>query len=42
MEVVVRFLALLELFKSQMIDLDQPTAFGDITIRWRSPVAGAT
>ncbi|MEO7803109.1 MAG: ScpA family protein [Actinomycetota bacterium] len=41
-EVVVRFLALLELFKSQMIDLDQPTAFGDITIRWRSPVAGTT
>ncbi|CAN5115679.1 hypothetical protein BH23ACT2_BH23ACT2_07560 [soil metagenome] len=34
LEVVVRFLAVLELFKQGMIDLDQPTTFGDLTIRW--------
>jgi len=32
--VVVRFLALLELYKQGMIDLDQPGAFGDIEIVW--------
>lgn len=34
LEVVVRFLALLELYKQGMIDLDQPGAFGEIQIRW--------
>lgn len=33
-EVVVRFLAVLELFKQGMIDLDQPTTFGDLAISW--------
>jgi segregation and condensation protein A len=33
-EIVVRFLAVLELFKQGMIDLDQPTTFGDIEIQW--------
>lgn len=33
-EVVVRFLALLELFKQGLIDLDQPATFGDLTISW--------
>ena len=33
-EVIVRFLALLELFKQGALDLDQPTTFGDIEIRW--------
>jgi segregation and condensation protein A len=33
-QVVVRFLALLELYKQGMIDLDQPGAFGDIEIVW--------
>jgi segregation and condensation protein A len=33
-EVVVRFLAVLELFKQGMVDLDQPHNFGDIEIRW--------
>jgi segregation and condensation protein A len=33
-EVVVRFLALLELFKQGLIDLDQPRTFGDLTISW--------
>lgn len=32
--VVVRFLAVLELFKQGFIDLDQPASFGDIQIVW--------
>lgn len=32
--VVVRFLAVLELFKQGFVDLDQPRTFGDITIVW--------
>ena len=31
---VVRFLAVLELYKQGMIDLDQPTTFGELTISW--------
>ena len=34
LEVVVRFLAVLELFKQGLVDLDQPGAFGDIEIVW--------
>ena len=34
LEVVVRFLAVLELYKQGLIDLDQPGAFGEIEIRW--------
>lgn len=34
LEVVVRFLALLELFKQGLVDLDQTEKFGDIDIRW--------
>ena len=34
LDVVVRFLAVLELFKQGLIDLDQPTTFGDLTISW--------
>jgi segregation and condensation protein A len=34
LEVVVRFLAVLELYKQGMIDLDQPTTFGELTISW--------
>ncbi len=33
-EVVVRFLAVLELFKLGMVDLEQFTTFGDLTVRW--------
>jgi segregation and condensation protein A len=36
-EVIIRFLALLELFKQGAIELDQPERFGDIEILW-SPV----
>jgi segregation and condensation protein A len=34
LEVVVRFLAVLELFKLGMVDIDQPRTFGDIDIVW--------
>jgi segregation and condensation protein A len=34
LEVVVRFLAVLELFKQGLVDLDQVESFGDITITW--------
>jgi hypothetical protein len=34
LEVVVRFLAVLELFKQGLVELDQPRAFGDIEITW--------
>jgi segregation and condensation protein A len=34
LEVVVRFLAILELFKQGLVDLDQLDTFGDITVIW--------
>ncbi|MGI8757214.1 MAG: segregation and condensation protein A [Acidimicrobiales bacterium] len=34
LDVVIRFLAVLELFKQGLVDLDQPTTFGDLTITW--------
>ena len=34
LEVVVRFLAVLELFKQGFVDLDQPRTFGEIQIVW--------
>lgn len=34
LEVVVRFLAILELFKQGLVELDQPRTFGDIEVRW--------
>ncbi|HSL57824.1 MAG TPA: segregation/condensation protein A [Acidimicrobiales bacterium] len=34
LEVVVRFLAVLELYKQGLVDLDQPRTFGDIDIVW--------
>jgi segregation and condensation protein A len=41
LEVVVRFLAVLELFKQGFIEIDQPAAFGDIEILWvGSPALG--
>jgi len=33
-EVVVRFLAILELFKQGMVDIAQVRAFGDIELEW--------
>ncbi|MEL6984086.1 MAG: segregation/condensation protein A, partial [Actinomycetota bacterium] len=34
LEVVVRFLAVLELFKQGMVELEQFTSFGDLTVLW--------
>ena len=34
LEVIVRFLAVLELFKQGVVDLDQPERFGDIEVTW--------
>jgi segregation and condensation protein A len=34
LDVVVRFLAVLELFKQGLVELDQADAFGDITVSW--------
>ena len=39
LEVVVRFLAVLEMFKQGWVDLDQVESFGDIRIRWIGAVA---
>jgi segregation and condensation protein A len=36
-EVIVRFLAVLELFKQGYVDLDQPMRFGDIEVIWTAP-----
>ena len=33
-EVIVRFLAVLELFKQGVVELDQPERFGDIEVTW--------
>lgn len=34
LDVVVHFLAILELFKQGLVDLDQPESFGDIQVTW--------
>jgi segregation and condensation protein A len=34
LEVIIRFLAVLELFKQGVVELDQPERFGDIHIEW--------
>lgn len=36
-EVIVRFLALLELFRTESVDLEQPKPFDEIVVRWRQP-----
>jgi segregation and condensation protein A len=36
-EVIVRFLAVLELFKQGYVEIDQPQRFGDIDILWCAP-----
>jgi segregation and condensation protein A len=37
LEVIVRFLAVLELVKRGYVDVDQPGTFGDIMVRWTAP-----
>lgn len=39
-ELVVRFLALLELFRVESVDLEQRQPFEDIVVRWREPHPG--
>ncbi|MCP3909835.1 MAG: segregation/condensation protein A [Actinomycetia bacterium] len=34
LEIVVRFLAVLELFKQGLVDVHQPATFGELTIQW--------
>jgi segregation and condensation protein A len=34
LEVVVRFLAVLELYKQGLVDLDQPGSFGELSVTW--------
>ena len=36
-EVIVRFLAVLELFKQGYVEVDQPDRFGDIEVIWSAP-----
>jgi segregation and condensation protein A len=42
LEVIVRFLALLELFKQGFVELEQPEVFGDIEVVWLGNLEGAT
>ncbi len=37
LEVIVHFLAVLELFKQGLVDLRQPSTFGDIEVLWQGP-----
>lgn len=41
LEVIVRFLALLELYKQGTVDLDQLTTFGELHVRWLGAEAAA-
>lgn len=42
LEVIVRFLALLEMFKQGLVDLDQATSFGELTVTWLGVAPGAS
>ncbi|MDT0353762.1 segregation and condensation protein A [Pseudonocardia charpentierae] len=37
LEVIARFMAVLELFREATIQLDQPECFGELTVRWTPP-----
>jgi segregation and condensation protein A len=39
-EVIVRFLALLELFRTESVDIEQSRPFDEIVVRWRQPRVG--
>lgn len=41
-EVIVRFLALLELFRTESVDIEQPQPFDEIVVRWRQPRVGSS
>lgn len=38
LQVIVRFLALLELFKEGLVDLEQGDTFGELRVRWRGDI----
>ena len=40
-EIVVRFLAILEMFKQGLVEHEQASVFGDITIEWVGDRGGA-
>jgi segregation and condensation protein A len=40
LEVIVRFLALLELFKQGLVDLEQATSFGELQVSWLGDAEG--
>jgi segregation and condensation protein A len=42
LEVIVRFLALLEMFKQGLVDLDQATSFGELSVTWLGAGSGAS
>jgi segregation and condensation protein A len=39
LEVVARFLAVLELYREATVELEQPEAFGELTVRWAPPTS---
>ena len=39
---VITFLALLEMFKQGLVDLDQATSFGELTVSWLGPASGGS
>jgi segregation and condensation protein A len=41
MEVIVRFLAVLELYKQGLVELDQVATFGDLEVSWLGSADGA-
>ncbi len=42
LEIIVRFLAVLEMFKQGLVDLDQATSFGELTVSWLGPASGGS
>lgn len=40
LEIVVRFLAVLELFKQGLVEIDQPALFGDLSVEWTGSEIG--
>ncbi len=41
LEVVARFLAVLDLYREQAVDLEQPEPFGQLTVRWQPSLPAA-
>lgn len=41
LEVIVRFLALLEMYKQGLVDLEQATSFSELSVRWTGDIGAA-